>query len=467
MYYLIWLKSCDAFCSLMAGFECEFVEKPPKAVQSECPICLLVLREPYQATCCGKSFCRLCANRAKARNQVCPTCNSGNFNLFYNLGLQQSLYDFQVYCTHKSKGCEWTGELRELDSHLNSDPPANNALEGCPFTLIKCPLNCSGCERGQIRKNYKRHVTDNIDKLLSLVVEQTSQINSVKLQNAQLRDRLADIEENDRYLEQRVLDLEPIIGERDERIRWLESKHEQIELKHKQLESKHEELEKEMKGQLSSIEGDKQYLEQQVTEMSTALSELGNNFKALEAKSRESENGVKLQQPVVASNRQPSQPLVRNVTVTYKPSRAVFTMTGFEEYKSDNDRWYSPHFYTHPNGYKMCLRVDANGYGPGRGTHISVYVCLLQGEFDDQLKWPFRGCITIEILNQEEDDECTVETVRLDENVPEKYCRRATPERPWDGGGLGYDDFLPHAKLKPKYLKNDCIKLCVKKVKFL
>ena len=37
------------------GYEYEFVEKPPKA---ECPICLLpvVLREPYQATCCGKSF---------------------------------------------------------------------------------------------------------------------------------------------------------------------------------------------------------------------------------------------------------------------------------------------------------------------------------------------------------------------------------------------------------------------------
>ena len=129
----------------MAGFECEFIEKPPNAVQSECPICLLVLREPYQATCCGNSFCRQCADRAKARNQVCPTCNDRNFNLFHNLGLQRSLYDFQVYCTHKSKGCEWTGELRELDNHLNSDPPADESLQGCSFTLIKCPLNCAGC----------------------------------------------------------------------------------------------------------------------------------------------------------------------------------------------------------------------------------------------------------------------------------------------------------------------------------
>ena len=33
------------------GYDCEFVEKPPEAIQSECPVCQLVLREPYQAIC--------------------------------------------------------------------------------------------------------------------------------------------------------------------------------------------------------------------------------------------------------------------------------------------------------------------------------------------------------------------------------------------------------------------------------
>ena len=80
---------------IMAGIECEFVEKPPKAFQSECPICLLVLREPYQATCCGKSFCKECIERVKANNQDCPTCNDKNLNLFNNKGLQQSLNDFE------------------------------------------------------------------------------------------------------------------------------------------------------------------------------------------------------------------------------------------------------------------------------------------------------------------------------------------------------------------------------------
>ena len=37
------------------------------------------------------------------------------------------------------------------------------------------------------------------------------------------------------------------------------------------------------------------------------------------------------------------------------------TMTNFARDKMHSDHWYSPPFYTHPHGYKMCLRVDANG----------------------------------------------------------------------------------------------------------
>ena len=41
-----------------SGFECQFVEEPPRSLQSECPICLQILRDPYQTTCCGYAFCK-------------------------------------------------------------------------------------------------------------------------------------------------------------------------------------------------------------------------------------------------------------------------------------------------------------------------------------------------------------------------------------------------------------------------
>ena len=48
----------------------------------------------------------------------------------------------------------------------------------------------------------------------------------------------------------------------------------------------------------------------------------------------------------------------------------------------------------------MCIRVDVNGTGDGKGTHVSIFTKLLEGRYGDQLHWPFLGTITCELLNQ-------------------------------------------------------------------
>ena len=164
----------------MAGFECEFAEEIPKGVQLNCPICLLVLREPYQATCCGKSLCKECIKRLKIRSNSCPTCQTENFFSYPNKGLEQSLYDFEVYCSHKSKGCEWRGELRELDKHLNSEPPTDKSLEGCPFIITSCPFSHTGCEVKQPHKDVKVHVKDGI---LDHILKQTALVLALVQEN--------------------------------------------------------------------------------------------------------------------------------------------------------------------------------------------------------------------------------------------------------------------------------------------
>ena len=442
----------------MAGFECEFVEKPPVAFQFECPICLLVLREPYQVTCCGKSFCKECIDRIKAANQACPTCNKGDFTMFPNLGLQQSLYDFRVYCTHKSKGCEWTGELRELDNHLNSDPPADLLFKGCPFTLLKCPLSCA--DHVFLRKDIKSHVSDNLEKFLSHFI-------SIKQENSHLKEQMEITEREKLYLDQENTQLKVQManneGEKlhlEQCVRELEDKVGEInELELKKLMTKLKREMKERSERLSSIEGENQYLEQQVTELKTKVSQL--NKEAIIKK---------LEEDMVIASRppRPEQPL--SVSGTYKP-KVEFTMTDFEQYRRDNDHWHSPHFYTHPNGYKMCLRVYPNGYvyGPGKGTHLSVFVFLMKGEFDDQLKWPFQGEITIQLVNQKEDKDHVVKTLRLTKSnlvLPPKCCERVTIGDRSDSG-WGEHQFLPLTELQPKYLKNDCIKLYIKTVYLL
>ena len=147
----------------MAGFECEFVEPPAKYLKVECPICLHILREPYQATCCGENFCKVCLEQLEANDcRPCPCCKQQRLDTYEDKRLKQTLYDFQVHCTHKSEGCEWTGELRELDNHLNKNPQADKSLEGCPFTLIDCPLSYAGCKESLYRNNMPEHISESV-----------------------------------------------------------------------------------------------------------------------------------------------------------------------------------------------------------------------------------------------------------------------------------------------------------------
>ncbi len=90
------------------GFDCEFVKPPPSEyVQSECPVCLQIIREPHQVTCCGKKFCKACIEHIRAIQKPCPTCNE-EFSSFADKGLKQSLYSLKVRCSHQKDGCEWT-----------------------------------------------------------------------------------------------------------------------------------------------------------------------------------------------------------------------------------------------------------------------------------------------------------------------------------------------------------------------
>ena len=90
----------------------------------------------------------------------------------------------------------------------------------------------------------------------------------------------------------------------------------------------------------------------------------------------------------------------------------IRAMTSFTQHRLSCGSWYSLPFYTGPGGYKLQLRVDPNTLTkPGislfqrelEDTHISVCVHLMKGENDDCLGWPFKGSVTVKLLNWIED----------------------------------------------------------------
>ena len=137
------------------GFECEFVEQP-KELPFECPVCLLVLREPHNTSCCDHSFCHGCIKQIKdSNNPVCPLCKQ-KFEINPRKWLQRALYQLEVYCTYKRDGCEWVGALEQLDKHLNCDAGADILTNGCGFVHLKCHK----CSESVRRKVYEVHISD-------------------------------------------------------------------------------------------------------------------------------------------------------------------------------------------------------------------------------------------------------------------------------------------------------------------
>lgn len=61
---------------------------------------------------------------------------------------------------------------------------------------------------------------------------------------------------------------------------------------------------------------------------------------------------------------------------------------------------FSLPFFTARYGYRMCLRLYIMGDGIGKGTHSSLFLVVMQGEFDNILLWPFSCKSTFHLVNQ-------------------------------------------------------------------
>ena len=142
-----------------------------------------------------------------------------------------------------------------------------------------------------------------------------------------------------------------------------------------------------------------------------------------------------------------------------------FIISDFNEKKEANEVWYSSPFYTHNRGYKFRLNVVPNGYGTGRGSHITVAAQLMRGEYDNELEWPFEGDIRVELLNWRADKNHHLVTFTFNRhNDPDgTFSSRVTNRE--TATGYGYHQFISHIDMAPttntEYLRDDYLKLRV------
>ena len=547
------------------GYDCEFLKRPASdLVQADCPVCLLVLREPQQVTCCGYSYCRSCIQRVKVDGKPCPTC-SKEFDTFADKRLKRTLYALRVFCVHRGLGCEWEGELGELDGHLNLQPPPVKLLEGCKFSEVEytlclqpfqrryleahqsdycpkrpfacqhcsqhegtfeevtqshwpvcpsfplpCPNNCdlvlqrqeleqhvrndcpltrvhcdfhvAGCGEYLARRDMPSHISENIVGHMSHLQRymtthpeanmaecmglMVGTIQKMALENAYTHSQLHEAKEELCQSHDQLRQLQ----ESHDQLHHLQKSHDNLKESHDQLLQSHENLRKSHDHQtkiLVKCSVENRQLRQAISEQGRKQQENKATVMALKDdfshKIVTSEQNIRDQEATLTLHQQTLERITCTGELPFN-----FTMTEFKSKKKNDVEWYSPPFYTHTHGYRMCIRVDANGNGDGKGTRSSVYAYLMQGPYDDDLLWPFQGAITIQLLNQLEDGNHHTYTFNFNETTDPTVINRVTSgERA--GSAWGTSIFLPHTQLdlntkgNCRYLKDDQLKFRISK----
>ena len=116
----------------------------------------------------------------------------------------------------------------------------------------------------------------------------------------------------------------------------------------------------------------------------------------------------------------------------------------------------------------MCLRVDVSCV-TGRvvsGRDLFACVCLMRGECDSRLVWPFRGDITIQLVNHDKDQDHRVTTVLFDDAAVAKGAsERVTSGNVADfGSGSNLISLSDVESPRRYYLINDSLTFRVTKI---
>ena len=129
----------------------------------------------------------------------------------------------------------------------------------------------------------------------------------------------------------------------------------------------------------------------------------------------------------------------------------IFKLKEFNRHKRMDLKFCSPPFYSSHTGYKFCIQVYAKGYHGSTGTHVSVYGNLMKGDNDDSLHWPFVGTMTIELLNQLEDNNHSKVFITFQ---ADDVCSQRVMEGERSVTVKGAPNLISHAELAYNSVKN-------------
>lgn len=451
--------------SQAVGYKFDFVDQV--STDYVCKLCKYVAKEPTLVSCCGECFCKACLETVKQKYKPCPFCDQNEFGTFLQTKYRRIISALHIYCTRKDHGCQWTGELRLLESHLSiengdCDYVAIQCPNGCSQTVLKIDLEKHLANSCLFRKfvcphcNFKgsfQAVTDKHYKVCSYFPLQCPNLCGVTCEREVMEDHMkmcrlevircvfgCDVElvrddqdthmelNTQKHLTQVAATTSSIKQEQQKYERMLREQEKEFESKLKKqqvtFESKLSEQQKEFEGKVSekyeqvmallpkyevketTVQSPHETAQEQPIRDDIQVEQLEKEFTD---KYRLLEEELKTKDSQIESLkdqlRAQAEDLRKNIKLLHfhESLPSSIEFANFQLVKSINSSIDSPPMYTHPGGYKFKLKVFPNGLDEGKGSHVSVCVLGLKGDHDAELSFPARFIVSLRLLNQRRD----------------------------------------------------------------
>ena len=476
-----------------------------------CVICQHPSRDPHLSVCCGHVFCKLCIDKVK---DPCPMCRDEKFVTFPNKQLDREIKNLDVFCANAGKGCTWQGKLgkigdhlgkkgdcqfeevkctnkckkmiqrRYLAAHIQAECPCRKVIcqychttgeyrfiegkhkEECPNFLLPCPNECE--VKNIPRKDMEKH-------------RESCQLEFVSCPNncgERLKRRYLTTHVETRCLRRKVKC--QFCNEGVEY--WF------IDNQHKEECPKfpmpcpnkcrigsipREDMEKhKMKCPLEMVKCEYYSVgcETRLLRMQKQIHEKRNYQEHLtltkEKLDSTEDKLVNALQQIDALKVLVHQNKLITMAALFESGDqvcpVVFKLPEYSKKVEKDVECYTTSFYTHSEGYRMCLSICPGGYYDGKGSHLSMFLYVMKGIYDDQLTWPLKGTFDIKLLNQLGENEHLSATITFDNHTKKQGSRVLLENVAATGWGchrlISNDDLCENTPTC-QFLKNDCVYL--------
>lgn len=380
-----------------------------------CFICNLPCRRPQQLTC-GCKTCWQCICDYESDDDGNFKCiNRDNYteceavqnkrDIVFDPSAAKELAKLPIRCTNSEFGCKeiipWVNLKRHLnvcrydctDCKFNCGQRIRCTLQDehydtCPNAIINCKYIAFGCNFVNNPRSIREHYRLCIDEHMNMLLLEFSKFQTEKVQND---DRLATIESDLQiFKSDQTKLLNSVKSGMDQLAHNLDSKLKQVTDMIEDLRRRvHETPPRDNRGSASASSVNSNV---DLTYMQNQLSQCMEHLKILDkhhVKMEESLSDFDIRLQCVETKSCDGSIIWRISEYKRRKQEAIM----------DKPRsLYSQPFYTSNHGYRLCARIYLNGDGTGKNTHVSLFVVIMRGDYDEILSWPFRHRITLALI---------------------------------------------------------------------